>query len=144
MHYELSEVDLINLYDPQSLQSGGSEFYRANLPRQRGAGIGSFFKSVGRFLLPLVQKHVLPHAVSTARNLMSDVIEGKHVARALKQHGLEGIKDVGRSLVGDQSGSGTRQNRKRRYDSSAFENDSPLIEVSKKRYKKEKIKSIFE
>jgi len=141
MHYELSEVDLISLYDPRRQQSGGGEFYRANLTRQRGAGIGSFFKSVGRFLLPLVRKHVLPHAVSTAKNVVSDVIEGRNVLQTLKQHGLEGIKDVGKSLIDDQSGSGIRQKRKRRYDS---EDESPSFEVRKKRYKRQKIKSIFE
>jgi hypothetical protein len=138
MSRELSEADFISLYDPRRLQSGGAEFYRANLARQRGAGIGSFFKSVGRFLLPLVQKHVLPHAVSTVRNVMNDVIEGKNVGQAIKQHGLEGIKDVGKSIIGTQSGSGSRKRKRIKRTTGTS------LGIAKKRNKRQKLKSIFD
>jgi hypothetical protein len=138
MHYELSETDLLDLYDPRKQQSGGGEFYRANVLRQRGAGFGSFLKGVGRFLLPLVRKHVLPHAASAARNVMGDIIEGKNVGQALKQHGIEGIKEVGKSIMGAQSGSGIR--RKRTSSSSRL----VPVKHKKRRHKQQRIKSIFD
>jgi hypothetical protein len=111
MQYDISEQDLLSIYDPRLQQEGFGEYYRANLPRQRGSGFGSFFKSIGRFLLPLVRRHVLPHALSTAKNVMGDVLEGKNVGESLKEHGLEGIKEVGRSLLDSQSGSGLKRKR---------------------------------
>lgn len=133
-HYEISETDLLRIYDPRQ-QYGSGEFYRANISRQRGSGIGSIFKSIGRFLLPLVKKHVLPHAATTAKNVMSDVIEGRNVGETLKEHGLKGIKGVGDSILGNQSGSGSRQKRKRK---------SPSIQIKRNKHKRQKLKSIFD
>jgi hypothetical protein len=132
MHHEISEADLLRLYDPN--QYGAGEFYRANISRQRGSGFGSIFKSVGRFLLPLVRKHVLPYAAKTAKNVMDDVLEGRNVGQSLKEHGLAGIKDVGRSVFGSQSGSGSRLKRK----------TSTSVQIKRKKHKKQRIKSIFE
>jgi hypothetical protein len=66
---------------------------------------------------------------------MGDVLEGKNVGQALKQHGIEGIKDVGRSLIEHQSGAGGRAKKKKKRQG---------ITIGNRGGKKSKTPSIFE
>src|SRR5688572_16811495 len=95
----LNEDEFFKLYDPS--QSGGQPFYQANLRRQRGNGIGGIFGTIGRFLLPLVKKYILPTAASTARNIAQDVLAGRNVGQAIKAHGWDGLKTAGNEFISD-------------------------------------------
>jgi hypothetical protein len=115
-HCNLNESDFLRLYNP--VQSGGQPFFQANLRRQRGNGIGGIFGSIGRFLLPLVKKYILPRAATAARNVAKDVFAGQNVGQSLRTHGLGGLQSAGREFISDlaqgnlpQSGSGRGRKR---------------------------------
>jgi len=94
----------------------GLRFYKTNVYRMRGNGLGGFFAKIARKLIPFATKHLLPHAMTMGRNVLSDVVEGGNVRDSLRSHGIQALKEVGRSVV-SQSGSGMR-GRKRKQSSS--------------------------
>jgi len=109
------EEDFFRFYHPN--QIGGSvgtePFYQSSLRRQRGAGIGGFFGAIGRRLLPFLQKHVLPSAMSAVRNVADDLLDGRNLKESIKEHGIDAIKGVGKSVL-NQSGSGFQRKRRKR------------------------------
>lgn len=114
----------IRLLSPQQgkgLDTDGLQFYKSSYRRQRGRGLGSFFGSLFRKLmpfakntvLPFVKTHVLPAAKKGASQLASDILSGRNVKESFKERGQETLKGIGDSLR-DQSGSGLRRVRKRK------------------------------
>lgn len=97
----------------------GLLMYRPNIRRQHGHGIGSFFGSIFRRLIPLAKTYVLPHAVKAARNVASDMLEGKNFKSSIKENATGALKGVA-SQVFNQSGSGMARGRKRKSKSKGF------------------------
>lgn len=99
--------------------------------------LGEFLGLSEDFFLPLVKKHVLPHAASAAKGLAQDVMAGRNIKQALKQHSLsaakgfgEGLLSAGNSEISSQLGSGVGKKRKQ----------AP----KKKKKKIKRIKSLFD
>lgn len=100
------------------IQHGGSLqpgllMFRPNIRRQHGMGLGGFFSKMFKKLIPFAKSVLLPHAVTAARNIADDYLEGKDVKASLKSNALGAIKGVGQQVL-DQSGSGRRRGRKRK------------------------------
>ncbi len=73
-------------------QKGGKLFpFYAGVRRQRGKGFGSFLLKT---VLPLLKKHVLPHAIKSGTHILTDLIEGKKVKATLKKRGKEAGKNI--------------------------------------------------
>lgn len=62
-----------------------------NYGRTRGSGFGSIFSFLGRHLLPLAKRYVLP----AAKKLGSDILSGENVLKSAKNRALEGLKTFG-------------------------------------------------
>jgi len=112
-------------------QRGGGDFpVYAGRMRQRGHGIGDIFRSIWRFISPVL-KTLAPHALRAGANIVEDVSSGntwkdstfKHVPTVVKKF-PEAISNVvsARSKTKDistdvaeskeQTGSGIRRRRK--------------------------------
>lgn len=104
----------ISYYNQQS-GSGIQGF--AGTRFQRGGGFWS--KLFSNTIIPAL-KYVGKAAVSTGSNVLEDVIEGRNVKEAIKEHGITSLKKMGRKAVktaresvqDDQFGSGKRKKRK--------------------------------
>jgi hypothetical protein len=104
----LTEDDLFRFYDPYTQTGGELPYYRATYRRQRGSGIGGIFGALARKVLPFLGKHILPSAERFFKNTFADVVSnrGQNWQETVKDHGIKGLKDIGRSIFGFQSGSG--------------------------------------
>jgi hypothetical protein len=89
------------------LGSDGRIFFRANIGRQRGSGIGGIFGAIARRLLPLAQKYVLPHAKDFFANIVGDIGK-RNLKESFKEHSVNALKGI-KSQVLNQSGSGVRR-----------------------------------
>ena len=135
----LNEEDFFRLYNPQSGGAKGDDgavYFKSGIARQRGQGIGGIFGSLLRRLLPFLYKTVLPQALGVASNVVTDLANGKrNFSDSIKEHGLNGIKAVGNSIIA-QSGSGKRRKRK--------QHKSTLHHLHRpKKFKKSKFQGIF-
>lgn len=85
--------------------------YFAGVRRMRGAGIGGIFGSIARKLLPFAQKYILPQAMDVAKNVISDLGQGRNLRESLKENASAALKNVGKQYF-NQSGSGIRRRKK--------------------------------
>ena len=100
-------------------QFGGGSNYPVfrGLPYQRGGGIGSIFRTVLRFLIPLGKEAgaaIGRQGLESTSRVLSNVLEGKDVKQALKEEGRSGLKNLlnkAADRVG-QMGSGRGKRRK--------------------------------
>jgi hypothetical protein len=76
--------------------------------RQRGAGLGSIIGLIGRYVLPIIQEHVLPHAKTALVNTVKDIIKGAPVKEALLRQGGDMLQKVATGLEKRQTGSGLK------------------------------------
>jgi hypothetical protein len=76
--------------------------------RQRGRGLGSIFGLIGKYAIPFLSKYVFPHATSALVNTVSDVSKGNSFKSALRSNAIAMAKNVGKSIISPQSGSGLR------------------------------------
>ena len=74
---------------------------------QQGYGLGGYFKKFFRWLVPIAEKHVLPHvksgletmgkqAIDSVSNIAQDTIKGRNVSEAAQEHvsqALSNLKD---------------------------------------------------
>jgi hypothetical protein len=119
-HCGMSEKDFFNLYHPNqrggSMSSDGRVFFRSNMGRQRGSGIGGIFGALARKLLPIareyvipfIAKHVFPQVKAFASNVVSDVSSNRNLMESVKEHGLKGLKDTAHQTI-DQIGKGRKR-----------------------------------
>ena len=92
-------------------------------PNQRGHGLGSIFKNIFKFVLPLFKTHALPvlkrgaevvgaEAIKTAAGIANDAIRGKNIRDSAREHVSDAINVLSEKAQSSlQSGSG----RKRKY-----------------------------
>jgi hypothetical protein len=122
-HCNLREEDFFKLYHPQRGGAYGTPFFKSNIGRQRGSGIGGIFGAIRRTLLPLFSKYVLPHARTALRNVAIDLLDSKRpVKETLKDHGVKALKGIGQDII-NQSGSG--RGRKRKLHPTSNKKNSP-------------------
>jgi len=110
----VTDNDIYQFYNPKQSGRGIEDlaFYRGNWRRQKGAGLGGILGSIGRRLLPLARRFLLPSAKKAAKNIALDILSGKNVKESLKDRSKTAIKEVGHQII-DQIGSGRRKKLKK-------------------------------
>jgi len=108
--------DMRKFYQQVSRQAGGAIFpdgrvYFAGVRRQRGSGLGGYFGSIARRLIPFAKKYILPHAAEAIRNIATDVSGGRNLTDSLRDNAMSAFKSAGRSYFG-QTGSGVPRKQK--------------------------------
>jgi hypothetical protein len=74
--------------------------------RQRGAGLGSIFGLIGRYVLPIIKEHIFPHAKTALINTVQDVMKGAPLKQAVLRQGGDMIQKVATSIEKRQTGRG--------------------------------------
>jgi len=85
------------LVDPMIMYGGGGSFVFKGMPYQRGAGIGSVFRSLFRYLLPLGRKAgeaIGRQGLESGIHVLSDVLDGRNLQDSAIQHGREGARNL--------------------------------------------------
>lgn len=88
--YDSNDLDVwLSYYGNQAFQTGfGLEGFRG-VPYQRGAGLGSFFKSLFRMAVPVIKsvgRTAGKHALAAGANVMTDFAQGRPIVESLKKH----------------------------------------------------------
>lgn len=104
----------LSYYKQQANQSGHGLDGFHGLPFQRGAGLGSFFKSLFRMAVPVLKgaavataKRVGRQALTAVGQIASDVTSGQRLNDAVKTRGKQALSKVlHESADAIQSGSG--------------------------------------
>jgi hypothetical protein len=113
----------VDFWQHQVLQTGGAAFtVFAGTPHQRGAGIGSFFRSLWRGIVPLIRhpivgkvgKAIAKQAAISGASLLSDVVKGEKIKPALEARGREAVSQLAEAAAEslknkDMMGSGIGQ-----------------------------------
>lgn len=100
----------LDYYQNQANQVGYGGF--RGTPYQRGAGLGSFFRSLFRMAIPVIKgaaKHIGKQALTSGSHVVADLVEGRPVLESLKQHGRAGTAALIRKAdqaMNQQTGSG--------------------------------------
>ena len=82
------------------------------LPSQRGAGIGSIFRSLLRYIMPLGRQAGIAlgrEGIDTSQRILDQVIKGGNVKQADLAEGRDGLKNImerAAQKLGKQSGEG--------------------------------------
>lgn len=108
----LSPVDCVNHYAMSGGNIGGN-YFSSNYPIQRGYGI---FSNLGRYAIPLmlkVGKYLGKSLLTTGKNVLDDVSQGK----AFKTASRDRIFESGRAIKKDilrklQSGGGIKRQKR--------------------------------
>ncbi len=92
MHVKFNPEDYnvwLEYYAGQAAQTGfGIEGFRGT-PYQRGAGLGSFFRSLFRMAVPVLRsvgRQVGKHALTAGANIATDFVQGKPLFESAKEH----------------------------------------------------------
>lgn len=87
----------LNYYTDQASQVGYGMIGFKGTPYQRGAGLGSFFRSLFRMALPLFKSAATTvgrQALASGANMATDVLQGKPALRSLEDRGREGLASL--------------------------------------------------
>lgn len=94
-------------------------FYRPNIKRQHGYGIGSFLGSLFQKLIPFARQHVipyvLPHAKSAIKNVVTDAIAGESIKSSLKKNTMQALKGSVKDALNQSGGVRTRRRRRTKH-----------------------------
>jgi hypothetical protein len=105
-----------------------------------GYGLGGLFGAIARRLIPFAKEYILPHALTAAKGIASDVLEDKSKFReSLKSRGIGALKSIGRHVITGQKGSGLRRVKKHRKRVKLKTKKLPTISTQKKRGLKRKL-----
>ena len=85
-------------------QYGGQNVFRGQV-YQQGYGLGGYFKKFFRWLVPIAEKHIMPHvksgletvgkqAVQSVANIAQDTLKGRDIREAAKEHATEAIENI--------------------------------------------------
>lgn len=129
-------------------QFGGANYpiFRG-VPYQRGAGIGSVFKSILRFLVPLGKEAgaaIGRQGLESTSRILSNVLEGKNVREALKDEARSGVKNLltkAAERVG-QTGNGRGKGRNLKRKKSRTINSDKKMSKSLNKLKNKKRKKV--
>ena len=75
---------------------------------QRGSGILSFLGGLARKTIPFLLQHILPEAGNLYRNVSRYLNEGKSARTAMKKHGINALKNVGKRVLGGKKRKNSR------------------------------------
>ena len=105
----------VQFQPPSVSQLGGASFpvYRG-LPYQRGAGLGSIFRGILRFVLPFAKsagKTVGREALRSGASIVQDLLEGEPLEASVKQRAEQAVQRILRQKgkgLGRPSGKGPK------------------------------------
>lgn len=83
-------------FSHEFIQYGGYNIFRG-VPYQRGAGIGSVFRSLMRFLLPIgkqIGSSIARQGLESGNRVLTNVLEGKDLKESLVSEGKTGLKNL--------------------------------------------------
>ena len=129
----------MDYYEHFKNQEGSDLPLYRGFANQRGHGLGNWFRSFFRFVVPLVKKHAVPvlkkgativgtEAIKTAANIATDTIAGKDTG---KERINEGIDEISKKW-NSQRGSDKRKFHKKE------------ISIVRKQKKLRRLKDIFD
>jgi len=79
-----------------------------NINNQHGGGLGSVRGFMGRYIVPVIQKRVVPHIKTAVIGVAKDILKGENVKNSIKNNSVAFMKnvrdDVTKSLL--QKGNG--------------------------------------
>lgn len=111
------------IFDPNSidweqivLAQIGSGFYFEGLPYQRGAGIGTIFGHILRYLIPIgkiVGRELGREGLRTGGRIVQDILAGNPVKKSVLVETQQGFKNAVDNIYGKQKGEGKKKKRKR-------------------------------
>lgn len=81
---------------------------------QTGGSLGTFFSGLVKNVIPYfrstIMPRILPTAINTAQNILTDTVSGSSFKQAAKTRGLEGIKKI--ILNNKNNGTSGKKNKK--------------------------------
>ena len=92
---------------------------------QQGYGLGGYFKKFFRWLVPIAEKHVLPHvksglqtlgkqAIDSVSDIAHDTLKGKNVRESVEERTFEAIENIKNRAEKRLRGEGIRKASKKR------------------------------
>ena len=106
-------------------------FYRANLRRQKGYGLGGLFGTLARYVIPFAKNILWPHAKRALRDIAVDVVDDRvPFKQAIKSRSIGALKSVGRDIM-NQTGRGRGRVRKRKKKSKSVKSKVKNINLLK-------------
>jgi hypothetical protein len=90
------EWSLLTGNEPQIYQTGGYAVFRG-LPYQRGSGLGSVFRRLFRYLLPIgkeIGSAIGRQGLESGSRVLTNVLEGKDLKQSLVDEGRMGLKSL--------------------------------------------------
>jgi len=141
VRFECPASHYVQIYSGQRGGGGTLPTFHGHLGHQRGYGFLSF---LSKTVVPLLQRFVLPHALRFGKNVLADVSTGEptnlgpRTRTALKTHGIDAVRSVGRDVVEHVlTGTGKRRKKttkaKRKAKKSAAVSESLLFAPSRKK-----------
>lgn len=85
----------LNYYTEQASQVGYGNI--VGFKGQRGAGLGSFFRSLFRMAVPLIKSaatKIGKQALATGAHVATDLIHGRPIVQSMEEHGKEGASNL--------------------------------------------------
>jgi hypothetical protein len=90
---------------------------------QRGYGLGGYFTKFYKWLMPLAEKHALPHlksgfhaiknqALDTMANVAKDAVAGKNVRDTVQEHVSQAIDNLKQKAERKLQGEGVKRRKK--------------------------------
>ena len=92
---------------------------------QQGYGLGGYFKKFFRWLMPIAERHVMPHiksgietvgkqAVESASRIANDTISGRNIQEAAKEHVSQAIDNLKQKAEKTLSGKGVKKKKNKK------------------------------
>ena len=78
------------------VQTGGGAYF-VGVPYQRGAGIGSVFRSIFRFLMPMIKsagKELGREGLATSARVLGNLAQGQDLRSSVVNETSEGLKNL--------------------------------------------------
>ena len=103
-------------------QVGGYEVFRGPM-YQQGYGLGGYFRKFFKWLVPIAEKHVMPHiksglevvknqAFESVADIAKDAIKGKNFKESVKENVTQAIDNLKTKAESKLKGEGLQKKRK--------------------------------
>ena len=112
---------------------GGYEVFRGPM-YQQGYGIGGYFRRFFKWVVPVAEKHALPHlksglsaiknqALESVASIAKDTVAGRDVRAAVQEHVSQAIDNLKNKAEKTLSGEGKKRPKKILYKRRKFTHD---------------------
>ena len=105
-------------------QVGGYEVFRGPM-YQQGYGLGGYFRNFFKWIVPIAEKHVLPHiksgikvvgnqALASVANIANDAVKGRDIQEAVKENVSQAIDNLKSRAERKLRGEGYKHTKKKK------------------------------